>query len=70
MSDDEKYKTMNVLAASDIRKMLKALKEFGYETLTEEEVKIQANKALMGVHVDVGPGMMIRDMLKDAKWIK
>lgn len=59
-----------VLGAQKITAILKALKKFGYETLTEKDVIEQASKALAGQQVDVGPGMMIRDMLKEEGWIK
>lgn len=61
---------MMVLGEKKITAITKALKEYGYSTITENDVQVQATAALDGKPVDVGPGMMIRSILKDEGWIK
>lgn len=58
-----------ILGAPYLKRVLKALTDFGYK-VTFEDVCLQASKALSSQPVDVGPGMMIRDMLKEEGWIK
>jgi hypothetical protein len=66
---DEAMNARQVLGAKKIAAITKALKEFGYP-VTDADVETQACAALEGKPVDVGPGMMIRDMLKDEGWIR